>query len=77
MDGKSVFNTDRLTHILIEGAGWIPVDDGRYEETESFDPDSMTHNTETVLFRSDKKTISVYASRIIAFKYAAPSEAKR
>lgn len=72
MDSKSKYNTDRLTHILIEHLGWVPVDDGEYETIEAFNP-----APERVWFRSEKKAICVDANRIIGWKYAAPSEVRR
>lgn len=60
MDAKSKYPTDRLTHLLIEQAGWVPVDGGEYEEKG----DSM-------VFRSDNKTILVSTKRVIALKYGA------
>jgi hypothetical protein len=71
MDGKSKYNTDLLTHVLVEQAGWIPIDGGEYELVES--PSELGY-PDRVWFRSDKKTITVDADRIIAWKYAAPSE---
>lgn len=71
MDKNGKIDLGQLTHLLVRGLGWIPVDDGKTERMISENPRFVGSGDEyeVIVFKAEGKTIAVDAAIIDGWKF--------